>query len=71
MDVFARYLFTYCVQKIEAQTIVGVLAGINHINAFLPATIVTHKYTQSMSDVMADTIRVSAKQLKHAATKHA
>ena len=71
MDVFSRYLFTYCVTKIDARSIARVLVDIMTRHAYLPTTIITDKGTQFMSEVMADTTRVLGIQLRHATTKHA
>ena len=71
MDIFSRYLFTYCVTKIDAKTIARVLVDIMTRHAYLPTTIITDKGTQFMSEVVADTTRVLGIQLRHATTKHA
>ena len=71
MDIFSRYLFTYCVTKIDAKTIARVLVDIMTRHAYLPTTIITDKGTQFMSRVVADTTRVLGIQLRHATTKHA
>ena len=70
MDIFSRYLFTYCVTKIDAKTIARVLVDIMTQHAYLPTTIITDKGTQFMSEVVADTTRVLGIQLRHATTKH-
>ena len=71
MDIFSRYLFTYCVTKIDAKTIARVLVDIMTRHAYVPTTIITDKGTQVMSEVVADTTRVLGIQLRHATTKHA
>ena len=71
MDIFSRYLFTYCVNRIDAKTIARVLVDIKTRHAYLPTTIITDKGTQFMSEVVADTTRVLGIQLRHATTKHA
>ena len=71
MDIFSRYLFTYCVTKIDAKTIARVLVDIMTRHAYLPTTMITDKGTQFMSEVVADTTRVLGIQLRHATTKHA
>ena len=71
MDIFSRYLFTYCVTKIDAKTIARVLVDIMTRHAYLPTTIITDKGTQFMSEVVADTTRILGIQLRHATTKHA
>ena len=49
MDIFSRYLFTYCVTRIDAWTIARVLVDIMTQHAYLPTTIITDKGTQFMS----------------------
>ena len=71
MDIFSRYLFTYCVTKIDAKTIARVLIDIMTRHAYLPTTIITDKGTQFMSEVVTDTTRVLGIQLRHATIKHA
>ena len=71
MDIFSRYLFTYCVTKIDAKTIARVLVDIMTRHTYLPTTIITDKGTQFMSEVVVDTTRVLGIQLRHATTKHA
>ena len=71
MDIFSRYLFTYCVTKIDAKTIARVLVDIMTRHAYLPTTIITDKGTQFMSEVVADTTRILGIQLRQATTKHA
>ena len=71
MDIFSRYLFTYCVTKIDAKTIARVLVDIMTRHAYLPTTIKTDKGTQFMSEVVADTTSVLGIQLRHATTKPA
>ena len=45
MDIFLRYLLTYCVTKIDAKTIARVLVDIMTRHANLPTTIITDKGT--------------------------
>ena len=69
MDIFSRYLFTYCVTKIDAKTIARVLVDHMTRHAYLPTTIITDKGTQFMSEVVADRTRVRGIQLRHATNK--
>ena len=71
MDVFSRYLFTYCVTRIDARTIAKALVDIMMRQAYLSTTIITDTGTQFMSEVMADTTRVLGLQLRKATGKHA
>ena len=71
LDIFSRYLITYCVTKIDAKTIERALVDIMTRHAYFPTTIITDKGTQFMSEVIADTTRVLGIQLRHATTKHA
>ena len=69
MDVFSRYLFTYCVTRIDEKTIARELVVIMTRHAYLSTA--TDKGAQFMSEVMTDTTRVLSIQMRHAATKHA
>ena len=71
MDIYSRYLFTYCVTKIDAKTIARALVDIMTRHAYLPTTMITDEGTQFLSEVKADTTRVLGIQLRHATTKHA
>ena len=71
MDVFSRYLFTYCVPRVDAKTIARASVDIMRRHAYLPTTIITDEGTQFMSEVMADRTRVLVIQMRHATTKHA
>ena len=71
MDIFSRYLFTFCVTKIDARTMASVLVDIMTRHAYLHMTIITDKGTQFMSEVVDDTTRVLGIQLRHTKTKHA
>ena len=70
MDVFSRYLFTYCVTRIDAKTIARALVDIMTRHAYLPTTIITYKGTQFMSEVIADATGVMGIQMHLAKTKH-
>ena len=70
-DVFSRYLFTYCVSRIDAKTIARVLIEIMTRYAYLPTTIITDKGTKFMSEMIGDTSRFLGIQMRHGTTKHA
>ena len=69
MDSSSRYLFTYCVIKIDAKTIARAPVDIMTRHAYLPTTIITDKGSQFMSEVRADTTRVLGIQLRHDKTR--
>ena len=71
MDVFSRYLFAYPTSNQDAKTIAKVLINIMTKHAYLPTTLISHKGTVFMSQVIKEMTGLLGITPEHASTKHA
>ena len=69
--VITSFLFAYPPSNRDAKTIAKVLINIMTKHTYLPATLISHKGTAFMSNVIKEVAGVRGITLKHATTKHA
>ena len=71
IDVFSGYLVAYPTSSQDAKTIAKVIINIMTKHAYLPTTIISHKGSVFMSQVIKEVADVLGITLEHATTKHA
>ena len=71
IDVFSRYLFAYPTQNVTTKTIGQCIVDVMTRHAYLPTLILTDKFSQFRSEVVAEITQILEIQISHASAKHA